>query len=319
MSDSITPNTKVRIVSITQSHAGQRIDNFLMTHLKGVPKSHIYRILRKGEVRVNKKRIDPEYRLAYGDEVRIPPVRQTAPLELKPGPGLITLLNDNILYEDENLLIINKPAGMAVHAGSNVKFGVIETLRHMRPYQPFLELAHRLDRETSGCLILAKNRNTLLYLHDAFKHDGIKKCYQVLAHGIWPTKLTNVNLSLLKGQVQSGERMVKVAAEDGKSALTEFKVLRHFAEHTLLQARLYTGRTHQIRVHTAESGYPIVGDDKYGNREKDKKLRALGAKGMYLHSALVEFVLPDSNKLLRIEAPRPEHWQRLMNQLGREQ
>jgi 23S rRNA pseudouridine955/2504/2580 synthase len=316
MNDSTPHTTKVHIVSITQSHAGQRIDNFLMTYLKGVPKSRVYRLLRKGEVRVNKKRIDPEYKLAYGDEVRIPPVRQTEPSELKPGTGLIALMTDNILYEDEDLLIINKPAGMAVHAGSNIKFGIIEVLRHIRPYQPFLELAHRLDRETSGCLILAKNRDMLLHLHDAFKHDGIKKCYQVLVHGVWPAKLTKVNFALVKGQVQAGERMVKVADEVGKASLTEFKVLRRFTNQTLLQARLYTGRTHQIRVHAAESGYPIIGDEKYGNRELDKSLRSLGAKGMYLHSALVELPIPGKSQPLHIDAPLPPHWQMLMDKLG---
>lgn len=316
MNDSTQPTTKVRLVTINQSHAGQRIDNFLMTQLKGVPKSRIYRLVRKGEVRVNKKRVNPEDKLAYGDEVRIPPVRQADPSEQKPGSGLIALMTDNILYEDDDVLIINKPTGLAVHAGSNIQHGVIEVLRHMRPFQPYLELAHRLDRETSGCLVLAKNRSTLLHLHDAFKGDGIKKCYQLIVHGVWPAKLTKVDFALQKGHVQSGERMVKVTDGNGKSALTEFKVLQRLREHTVLQARLYTGRTHQIRVHAAESGYPIIGDDKYGNRVLDKVIRPLGTKGMYLHSALIEFTLPEHKKPLCIEAPMPTHWQELIEKLS---
>lgn len=318
MNDSTSLATKVRMVTIKDTNAGQRVDNFLMSQLKGVPKSRIYRLIRKGEVRVNKKRVDPETRLAYGDEVRIPPVRLAEPKDYdKPSDSLLEILENSILYEDDDLLIINKPVGLAVHAGSSVPYGVIEALRHMRPYQPFLELAHRLDRDTSGCLVLAKSRTVLLHLHEAFKDDGIKKYYQALVHGVWPAQLTTVDFALLKGQVQGGERMVKATAEEGKASLTKFKVLRRFATNTLMEARLYTGRTHQIRVHAAESGYPIVGDTKYGNRNADKPLRKLGAKGMYLHSASIEFGLPNSNKSLLVEAPMPESWQKLMQQLDK--
>ncbi len=305
----------VQTVYVKASAVGQRIDNFLLTLLKGVPKSRIYRLLRKGEVRVNSRRARPDYHLELGDRLRIPPVRQPEQRRREPSEYAQALLATCVIHEDDDLLVINKPAGMAVHAGSGVMFGVIEIMRMLRPEIEYLELVHRLDRETSGCLLLAKSREMLLFLHNALKDGQIDKQYQALVHGQWSSAVTKVSMPLIKNQPQSGERFVHVNTEIGKPALTYFKVLRRFAETTLLEVRPQTGRTHQIRVHTSQSHHPIVGDEKYGNRELDKTFRQMGAKGMFLHAASLTFQLPNRTKPLTITAPIPESWNQLFDLL----
>jgi 23S rRNA pseudouridine955/2504/2580 synthase len=274
----------VRLLRIDAASDGQRIDNFLLRELKGVPKSRIYRLLRKGEVRVNKGRIKAEYKLQLGDEVRIPPVRM-AESEAPPtvSVGLADRLGSSILYEDDALLVVNKPAGLAVHGGSGVSFGLIEALRAMRPQAKFLELVHRLDRDTSGCIMVAKKRSALLTLHEALRGDGIDKRYLALVAGEWPAHRSKVEAPLEKNTLRSGERVVRVTA-NGKKALTVFRVIERFEGATLVEASPITGRTHQIRVHAQFAGYPLACDDKYGNKTADAHFRERGLKRLFLHA-----------------------------------
>ena len=294
----------VQIVAISAEEAGQRIDNFLRTQLKGVPKSMIYRILRKGEVRVNKKRIKPEYKLQAGDEVRIPPVRVAEREEAAVSPKLerVASLTAAILYEDEYILVLNKPSGTAVHGGSGLSFGVIEGLRALRPEARFLELVHRLDRDTSGVLLVAKKRSALRSLHEQLREKGMQKDYLALVRGQWPSHIKAVQAPLLKNILQSGERVVRVSSE-GKPSETRFKVEERYAFATLVKASPVTGRTHQIRVHTLHAGHPIAFDDRYGEREFDKQLSATGLRRLFLHAAALSFTHPHSGERMRIEAP----------------
>jgi 23S rRNA pseudouridine955/2504/2580 synthase len=294
----------VKLLTIDENHQGQRIDNFLLGQLKGVPKSLIYRILRKGEVRVNKKRVKPEYRLNESDEVRVPPVRvsPTDPNKIpKPSASLQETIKQRILYEDNQLLIINKPAGMAVHGGSGVSYGLIETLRAMRPQEKLLELAHRLDRDTSGCLIIAKKASTLKELHELMRTNQVEKIYWLLVKGHWPKHIKLVDAPLLKNELQSGERIVKVNAQ-GKQAQTEFRVLQRFKDATLMEAKLLTGRTHQIRVHAAHMGHPIVSDEKYGDKEFNKAMRKKGCKRLFLHAYSINFNLSSTHHRISVTA-----------------
>ena len=311
-------NQQVRLLVIDAEQEGQRIDNFLKTQLKGVPKSLIYRIVRKGEVRVNKKRIKPEYKLEIGDEVRIPPVR-VAEENALPSAKLssIQALEAQILYEDEALIVLNKPAGMAVHGGSGLSFGVIEGLRALRPESRFLELVHRLDRDTSGCLLVAKRRSALKSLHEQLRLKSMRKQYAALVRGQWQNHVKVVNAPLLKNVLQSGERIVRVNPE-GKPSETRFRVMMRFAEATLVEASPITGRTHQIRVHTAHAGHPIACDDKYGEAEFDARMRALGLQRLFLHASRVTFVHPGSQKEMSFEAPLDPHLQQLLQVLTRE-
>lgn len=286
------PRSAVRQVDIGASETGQRIDNFLAKHLKGVPKSHIYRILREGQVRVNRGRIKADYRLQTGDTVRIPPLRlaeEGAPV--RPPDSILQRLRSAILYEDDALLILNKPSGLAVHAGSQLPFGVIECLRALRPEAPFLELAHRLDRETSGCLILAKQRPALLQVHQLLKAGALEKRYLLLAAGKWQGGAREVRAALEKNAVRSGERMVQVS-DSGRYALTRFQPVDRFRAATLLEALLDTGRTHQIRVHAAHIGHPLAGDDKYGDSDFNRLMAGYGLKRLFLHAQSVGFTLP---------------------------
>lgn len=303
----------VQIVAISAEEAGQRIDNFLRTQLKGVPKSMIYRILRKGEVRVNKKRIKPEYKLQAGDEVRIPPVRVAEREEAAISPKLerVASLADAILYEDEYILILNKPSGTAVHGGSGLSFGVIEGLRALRPEARFLELVHRLDRDTSGVLLVAKKRSALRSLHEQLREKGMQKDYLALVRGQWPSHVKAVQAPLLKNILQSGERIVRVSSE-GKPSETRFKVEERYAFATLVKASPVTGRTHQIRVHTQHAGHPIAFDDRYGEREFDKQLSATGLRRLFLHAAALTFTHPHSGDRMRIEAPLDEELKRCL-------
>ncbi|ADE13694.1 pseudouridine synthase, RluA family [Nitrosococcus halophilus Nc 4] len=297
---------RVRLVEIQLEQAGQRIDNFLLSQLKGVPKSRIYRCLRRGEVRVNKSRVASSYRLEQGDQVRIPPLRVSHPSVKEPvAPSLLHLIESSLLYEDKHLLILNKPAGIAVHSGSSISYGVIETLRHLRPEAPFLELVHRLDRETSGCLMVAKTRSTLLALQSMQREQLIHKRYLALVKGRWPRNIGQVNLPLLKNILQSGERVVKVSAT-GKPAASHFHPKQLYKEATLMEITLETGRTHQIRVHAAHLGHPLGGDEKYGDPAFNKRLRNLGLRRLFLHADQLSFTPPEGKKLLKITAPLPE-------------
>jgi 23S rRNA pseudouridine955/2504/2580 synthase len=283
----------VQTFKADENNTGQRIDNFLIKILKGVPKTHIYRILRKGEVRINKKRIKPDYRLQFGDQIRVPPIKMTQKIDHKPSASTIKLLEHRIVYEDDGLLIINKPSGMASHGGSGVNFGVIETIRNMRPKAKFLELAHRLDRDTSGCIIITKKRRVLTELHELLRNNQIVKTYLVLVRGKWQGSVRWVDAPLLKNQLKSGERMVHIS-DAGKSAKTEFRLHQQFTSAALLEATLHTGRTHQIRVHAAHIGYPIAGDEKYGDKEFNKTMRAIGLKRLFLHAHTLKFKLPEA-------------------------
>ncbi|MGL4205096.1 MAG: 23S rRNA pseudouridine(955/2504/2580) synthase RluC [Aeromonadaceae bacterium] len=311
-----TLNPQVRLLVIDAEQQGQRIDNFLKTQLKGVPKSLIYRILRKGEVRVNKKRIKPEYKLMVGDEVRVPPVRVAEENEL-PSAKLssIQALESMILFEDEVLIVLNKPAGMAVHGGSGLSFGVIEGLRALRPDARFLELVHRLDRDTSGCLLIAKKRSALKSLHEQLRLKTMRKQYSALVRGQWQPHVKVVNAPLLKNVLQSGERIVRVSPE-GKPSETRFHILKRYADATLIEASPITGRTHQIRVHTAHAGHPIACDDKYGESQFDERMRELGLQRLFLHASRLTFQHPVDHRELTMEAPLDPHLQRLLTKLA---
>ncbi len=295
----------VRWLDIDERHAGQRIDNFLLMQLKGVPKSRIYKILRKGEVRVNKGRIKPDYKLRAGDRVRIPPVRVAEPSQAAhPGRHLSQLLKNAVLYQDDQLLVINKPSGLAVHGGSGINLGLIEALRKLYPEQRYLELVHRLDRETSGCLMVAKSRSMLLHLQRQMQSGAVCKRYQALVAGKWPRGLVEVAAPLRKNQLQSGERVVRVS-EQGKPAVTYFRALQQFKEATLVEAKLETGRTHQIRVHCQAAGHGLAGDQKYGNAAFNSEMKKRGLKRMFLHAAELAFNMPDETELT-IVSPLPE-------------
>ena len=305
----------VQFITIETDDAGQRVDNYLVRELKGVPKTRVYRIIRKGEVRVNKKRVQAAYRLQPGDLLRIPPVRvaERSPGKL-PGNGMAEKLESAILYEDARLIILNKPSGIAVHGGSGITFGVIEALRKIRPDERTLELVHRLDRDTSGCLMIAKKRSMLRYLHNQFQEDRISKIYNALVAGRWPSRKLLVNAPLQKNTLQSGERMVRVDL-DGKRSKTRYRVLERYSHQqgqaTLVEASPITGRTHQIRVHCLHAGYPILGDDKYGGDEDNRRYRQLGLKRLFLHAASLELVMPEGQSL-KIEAPLSADLQELL-------
>jgi 23S rRNA pseudouridine955/2504/2580 synthase len=298
---------------VGEDGAGQRVDNYLTKLLKGVPKSHIYRILRSGEVRVNSGRVGPEHRLQPGDKLRIPPVRVAAPAR-RAAPPEAGRLDAHILHEDEALLVIDKPAGLAVHGGSGISHGVIEQLRHGRPASGFLELVHRLDRDTSGVLLLAKKRSALTALHEQLRAGRVQKYYLALVHGKWRNEKQSVKLALNKYVLASGERRVSVGG-DGMPSHTIFRLRKAWREYSLLEAELKTGRTHQIRVHLAHLGYPIAGDDKYGDFALNKALAKQGLKRMFLHARKVVIEHPRSGEEVIFEAPLPEDLQSFLESL----
>lgn len=302
-------------VTIDESSESQRIDNFLFKHLKGVPKSHIYRILRSGEVRVNSKRIDATCRLKLGDLLRIPPVRSSRPDDNgAPKAAAPQHLTQHIIYQDDAILAINKPAGIAVHGGSGISRGVIEQMRLEHPEFKFLELVHRLDRETSGVLLLAKKRSALTEMHRAMRDGEMEKRYLVLVKGKWLNAKQSVKLPLLKYLTDSGERRVSVN-EEGQTAHTIFTLEKSWPEFSLLEAELKTGRTHQIRVHLTHLGFPLAGDDKYGDFPLNKQLQKRGLKRMFLHAFRLAFKHPLTGEKLVLEAPLPEALESFLKQL----
>jgi 23S rRNA pseudouridine955/2504/2580 synthase len=305
---------QVQLLTISEEEAGQRIDNFLLRICKGVPKSHIYRVLRSGEVRVNKGRIDQTYRLEEGDIVRVPPVRVAEKVESS-APGA----EFKILLEDSHLLVIDKPAGVAVHGGSGVSYGVIEQLRASRPDAKFLELVHRLDRDTSGILLLAKKRSALTNLHEQMRDGVTDKRYLVLVQGDWQNSRQHIKLPLHKYTAADGERRVRVQA-DGLASHTVFTLLRRFGTFALLEAELKTGRTHQIRVHLSASGFAIAGDDKYGDFALNRILQKpdgarIAFKRMFLHAHQITFIHPESGKPVTLNSPMPAECERFLKSL----
>lgn len=281
--------SEARFIEIDEERAGQRIDNFLMAQLRGVPKSMIYKILRTGQVRVNKGRAKPVYRLEAGDVVRIPPLRVGAETEeVSPGQGALRQIEQSILFEDDGLIVLNKPSGIAVHGGSGVSYGVIEAMRKLRPELQGLELVHRLDRDTSGCLLLAKKRSALRQLHELIRTGKVGKHYLALCQGKWRGGSREVDAPLLKNTLSSGERMVKVSPE-GKEARSRFTPQQRFKAATLMEVELMTGRTHQIRVHAAHCGHPLAGDDKYGDKAFNLQMKELGLRRLFLHAYRLYF------------------------------
>ena len=313
----------VKWLKVDEDSAGQRLANFLMRHLKGVPKTHVYRIIRSGEVRVNKGRSSADQRVAAGDLIRIPPVRISAQVQAKedaPAPAR----EFEVLMEDEALIAIDKPAGVAVHGGSGVSFGVIEQIRQSMPHASEFELVHRLDRETSGILLVAKKRSALKHLQTQFRERSTDKTYLALVRGIWPQRQKVIDLPLQKflltnGDGSKGERRVRVVAPNdpqGMRAITLVKVARLLGDYTLLEVTIKTGRTHQIRVHLASLGHPILGDDKYGDYDLNKALQKTGLRRMFLHAWKLQFRHPASGELVALNAPLPPELQSFIDHVA---
>ena len=309
------PAVEVKWLTVDEESAGQRLDNFLIRHLKGVPKTHVYRIIRSGEVRVNKGRASADTRIETGDVVRLPPVRisdKVAEKAARPAPGR----EFPLLLEDDALMAIDKPSGVAVHGGSGVSFGVIEQLRQARPLAKMLELVHRLDRETSGILLVAKKRSALKHLQDQFRERETGKTYLALVQGCWPEKLKVIDSALHKFLLPDGERRVKVTSNedpDGMRSITLVKVAERLVDCTLLEVTIKTGRTHQIRVHLASQGHPIAGDDKYGDFEWNKVLQKQGLKRMFLHAWRLQFSHPATGKRVELKSNLPSELQLYVN------
>ena len=298
---------QVKRLEVDEESAGQRLDNFLIRHLKGVPKTHVYRIIRSGEVRVNKGRASADTRIAAGDQVRLPPVRvsdQAAEKIEHPAPAR----EFPVLLEDDHLIAVDKPSGVAVHGGSGVSFGVIEQLRQARPAARFLELVHRLDRETSGVLLVPKKRSALTHLQDQFRQRETGKTYLALVNGTWPASSKVIDVPLHKYLQADGERRVKVVAKDdpdGMRSITLVKIARQLENFTLLEVTIKTGRTHQIRVHLASQGHPIVGDDKYGDFDLNRAMQKQGLRRMFLHAWRLQFNHPASGERIELMAALP--------------
>jgi len=315
ISAATSPAVEVKWLTVDEESAGQRLDNFLIRHLKGVPKTHIYRIIRSGEVRVNKGRASADTRIETGDVVRLPPVRisdKVAEKAARPTPGR----EFPLLLEDDALMAIDKPSGVAVHGGSGVSFGVIEQLRQARPLAKLLELVHRLDRETSGILLVAKKRSALKHLQDQFRERETGKTYLALVQGSWPEKLKVIDSALHKFLLPDGERRVKVTSNedpDGMRSITLVKVAERLVDCTLLEVTIKTGRTHQIRVHLASQGHPIAGDDKYGDFEWNKVLQKQGLKRMFLHAWRLQFSHPATGKRVELKSNLPSELQLYVN------
>jgi 23S rRNA pseudouridine955/2504/2580 synthase len=307
----------VRIEIVDESSVNQRLDNYLLKILRGVPKSHVYRLLRRGEVRVNGQRAQPERRLLMDDKVRVPPVRLSGPA---PGTGGVSsgaetsVLGVHICFEDDSLLVLDKPSGWAVHGGSGVSRGVIEQLRAERPQARFLELVHRLDRDTSGLLLLAKKRSALTQLHADLRDGRVTKHYRALVHGRWRKGKRRIDAPLQASMAAPAEKRMRVDA-DGVAASTVFSPVSLWHGFSLLDAHLLTGRTHQIRVHLNHAGFPIVGDDKYGDAERDKPLKRLGVRRLLLHAFSLAFTHPVTGEAMALQAPLPPDFESFIAQL----
>jgi 23S rRNA pseudouridine955/2504/2580 synthase len=300
-----------RFLTIEADEAGQRIDNYLLRRFKHLPRSRVYNLLRRGEIRINRRRTRPIYKLVAGDEVRVPPKLDETVATVAPVPDhLMERLRRAVVFESRELLVVNKPAGVAVHGGSGLSFGVIEMLRKMRPDERFLELVHRLDRETSGCLVVARKRSTLRSLHELWRNGDVKKSYLALVSGRWQGG--KVDFALRKIE-RSGERVVIVDPQ-GKPSLSFFKPLGSSGDNTLMRVDIKTGRTHQIRVHAASSGHPIVGDQRYGEAQRGEKLNN-NTQGLCLHAESLEFRLPGEEQPMRFVAPPPADFQRIIDAL----
>lgn len=308
--------TKVEFATISADEAGQRIDNFLIRHLKSVPKSMVYRIIRKGEVRVNKGRIKADYKLKANDIIRIPPVTITdkEQPEISSKLNQVAQLESHIIFEDSHLLVLNKPSGMAVHGGSGLNFGVIEALRSLRPDAHYLELVHRLDRDTSGILLIAKKRSALRNLHQQLRDKYVQKDYLALVRGEWQSHCKVVRAPLKKNELASGERIVRVS-DEGKASETRFKVEERFQRATLVKASPVTGRTHQIRVHTLHAGHPIALDDKYGDADFDTYMKSVGLNRLFLHAYSIRFTHPKTEETLQLTAPLDNKLQLVLKKL----
>jgi len=309
-------HTAARELTIDERHAGQRIDNFLIARLKGLPRTRIYRILRRGEVRVNKGRIRQHYRLQHGDVVRIPPLRLSSP---DPGREPATALRERveacILFEDRGLIVLDKPSGVAVHGGSGRSHGIIETLRASRGERDYLELVHRLDKDTSGCLMIAKRRSVLTTLHGAFREGKVAKRYLVLVQGEWRGGARDVEARLRRNVLKSGERLVRIDGS-GKAGRTRFVPRGAASSASFLEARPFTGRTHQIRVHAASVGHPVAGDTKYGDRDFNRDMRGHGLRRLFLHAASLTFENPGDQTRATVQVSLPAELERVLASLG---
>lgn len=301
------------MIEITTAQIGQRLDNFLFKHLDSVPRTRVYRIIRKGEVRVNKKRCKPEYKLQIGDQVRIPPLHIEAEKSagLQPSERLLNQLEQAIIYETPHILVLDKPAGLAVHSGSGISYGVIDAMRRLRPDND-IELVHRLDRDTSGCLLFALHRQSLLALQSMLRDNSLRKHYCAVVRGSWPANLTEINLALQKYHLANGERRMRVDAA-GKAAQSRVQLLQSGTQFSVIRVELITGRTHQIRVHCQAQGHEIAGDDKYGNAEFNRDMRRRGIRRLMLHAASLELPQTDYTSEIVINAPLPKPFELLMN------
>ena len=310
--------SSVSMLEITEHQHGQRIDNYLFRLLKGVPKSRVYRIMRKGEVRVNKSRVKPDYKLQKGDMLRLPPIRatQTAPGQFVI-PGWVQAAIEQPIFEDESLVVINKPPGLAVHGGSGIEFGLIEAMRQLKPDWPFLELVHRIDRETSGCILLAKSRPVLNQLHQQFRREEgqMEKAYLAVLAGTLESTIT-VNAPLKQSRDSNGMKRA-IVDKQGQAAKSTFMPLEHYAEYSYARVLLYTGRMHQARVHAVSLGLPILGDSLYGNREINRRVRKIGVKRCMLHAERYQLNHPQSGKLVQFNAPLPKDFNDVISNLQR--
>ncbi|MBU2099034.1 MAG: RluA family pseudouridine synthase [Gammaproteobacteria bacterium] len=310
-----SPNTGVQMLEVSIHSVDQRLDNFLLSRLKGLPKSHLYRLIRKGEIRVNKKRCKPEQRLAQGDVVRVAPLRlSNADAPVAPGAGLIQRLTDSIVFEDDYLMVLNKPSGLAVHGGSGIAAGLIEALRFMAGPDAYRELVHRLDKETSGCLLIAKTGGALKTLQAEMKAGNFRKKYLALVYGQWPSQVSKVDAPLLKHHPSDGESYSTIDS-NGKPSITLFEIKQLYPAATLLEATLVTGRTHQIRVHTQSVGHPIIGDTRY---TYDKPHALITVRHMCLHAASLSFRHPVTHQDIVVTAPPPDVMESLMKRLDAE-